>query len=219
MLSPEDHEALEDIQNFFSPNQNYGSYRKKLGSCVPPLVPFMVIALTDLTFIDENENLVPRKSSSKSSSAATNSTSSSSTTTEAATNTATTTSSVVATVSSDEKLVNFLKMGLLAKVILNLRRWQKAPYKTIAPISQFQNLFAEPMLMEPEVDTKEEAHNSSSGSGSGGSGSSGSTISKKHHKKEGEILFDCMAYYSESDIYKCSLEVEPKVQFFLIPKI
>jgi hypothetical protein len=57
-LGDEDRERFDSIQNFFSPYHNYASYRQKLRTSVPPIVPFMALFLTDLTFIDENEDKV-----------------------------------------------------------------------------------------------------------------------------------------------------------------
>ncbi len=205
------------------------TYRQKLRTCVPPVIPFMAIFLTDLTFIEENEDRVPRKTPKPSPSSektgdgeqATSSAEggeqtnspqrneqgeeSNDASKEAATvqcinisseeNTSTEPSIGIDT-SSDSKdsenvevkeepemLVNFLKMELLGKVLLNLKKFQKTIYKNLIPSAPFQKYFAE------GVQVSRDAYKS-----------------QKKGPLRGKMLF-----WSQEDIYQSSLEIEHRV--------
>src|SRR5690606_24637461 len=51
---------LNSVMQFFAPSSNYQTYRKKVATCEPPLIPFFALILSDLTFIEENDDIIHR---------------------------------------------------------------------------------------------------------------------------------------------------------------
>lgn len=52
--------AYDEISNIVSARGQYANYRKTLKQCQPPVIPFLGVYLTDLTFIDlGNPNFLP----------------------------------------------------------------------------------------------------------------------------------------------------------------
>eukprot|EP00005_Dracoamoeba_jomungandri_P000989 CAMPEP_0174254994 /NCGR_PEP_ID=MMETSP0439-20130205/4324_1 /TAXON_ID=0 /ORGANISM="Stereomyxa ramosa, Strain Chinc5" /LENGTH=335 /DNA_ID=CAMNT_0015336935 /DNA_START=320 /DNA_END=1324 /DNA_ORIENTATION=- len=58
VISVEDKEIFESLQAKFHPAGNFKNYRATLANSDPPLIPFLGLFLTDLTFIDENPDLI-----------------------------------------------------------------------------------------------------------------------------------------------------------------
>ena len=50
--------ALKEIETLMSPNQNYSVYRRTLKAAEAPVVPFQGVYLSDLTFIEENVDIL-----------------------------------------------------------------------------------------------------------------------------------------------------------------
>eukprot|EP01087_Luapelamoeba_hula_P007536 TRINITY_DN1845_c0_g2_i5.p1 TRINITY_DN1845_c0_g2~~TRINITY_DN1845_c0_g2_i5.p1 ORF type:complete len:830 (+),score=177.60 TRINITY_DN1845_c0_g2_i5:734-3223(+) len=61
LVQPTDMMTFNTIMMFFSPSFNYNTYRKKLMSCDPPVIPFLAVVCSDLTFIEESENTTPTR--------------------------------------------------------------------------------------------------------------------------------------------------------------
>jgi len=197
-LGDEDRERFDSIQNFFSPYHNYASYRQKLRTSVPPIVPFMALFLTDLTFIDENEDKVARKKAEAEGGANehdakeahderslkaeedANANANASGDSDA-------TKDFEATPEEIKDLVNFQKMELVGKVLLNVRKFQKATYKNLIPSGPFQKLFGE--IAEVAMPSPEEA---------------------AREKKKEDLYSDSCFMWSLDHIYKYSLIIEPR---------
>ena len=58
-LSNKQKELFEDIKELMSRSHNYDKLRKHFKACNPPLIPYMGLYLTDLTFIEDgNTDLI-----------------------------------------------------------------------------------------------------------------------------------------------------------------
>jgi hypothetical protein len=49
---------LEELEKLLSSQQSYRAYRAALAECNPPCIPYLGVYLTDLTFMDENPDLL-----------------------------------------------------------------------------------------------------------------------------------------------------------------
>lgn len=86
--------ALDNLYELLNPEENFGNMRMALAMCSPPVIPFMGFYLTQVTYIDENDD-------------------------------------------TRDGLVNFNKMMMLGKIMLEVNRYQSANY-SIKPLPHAQ---------------------------------------------------------------------------------
>jgi hypothetical protein len=138
--------AFNALMAFLSHHKNYQVYRNRLQTCEQPLIPFAAIYLTDLTFIAENEDKRARHK-----------------------NDGTPTEADVSKEAGGEKkgeetgaggekpaggeedlLINFYKMELISKVLMQIIQFQKVPYDRYQPSTHLQKYFGGVVAEEHE---------------------------------------------------------------------
>lgn len=124
--------SFNALMTFLSHHKNYQVYRSKLLTCEPPLVPFIAIHLSDLTFIDENEDKRARHKNEGSEIKEGE---------EKTPNGEATTGDKPQGQVDEELLINFYKMELLSKVLNQLLQFQKVTFDRYQPANYLQKYF------------------------------------------------------------------------------
>lgn len=55
-MGPKAQLALDNLYELLNPDENFGNMRTTLSMCTPPVIPFMGFYLTQVTYIDENDD-------------------------------------------------------------------------------------------------------------------------------------------------------------------